>query len=497
MENNLPIHLSEIIFGSSNPNISKKISKLEKTGKIKKIAPRLYTSNLNENPEKIIKRNVFQIIGKLFPGAILSHRSALEFKPTKTDQIFVTYSYTKKTELPGITIRFIEGKGPIDGDNLITSGIYASQQARAFLENLQTSRKKGGDSKTLPIDELEKKLEQIVRVNGEGRLNEIRDKARNISKELEMPKEFKKLDKLVSALLTTHSSKILSSPVATARAFGVPFDPNRIDLFEKLFVLLKQLEFKSYDERNSENESFKSFAFFEGYFSNYIEGTVFHIDEAKEIVKTQTPIPTRNSDSHDILGTYKILSNQTEMEITPNTPDELIKILQYRHKILLSVRTDIKPGEFKDKNNFAGQTAFVDLNLVQGTLIKGFEFYSALENPFAKAAYIMFMISEIHPFLDGNGRIARIMMNAELVASNQSKIIIPNVFREDYILTLRKITRQHDCEPYIKMLSKAHAFSSRIFGENEQEIQDKLERSNAFLLPEEGKLKMITADNSA
>ncbi|GAI76162.1 unnamed protein product, partial [marine sediment metagenome] len=28
---------------------------------------------------------------------------------------------------------------------------------------------------------------------------------------------------------------------------------------------------------------------------------------------------------------------------------------------------------------------------------------------------IMFVISEIHPFLDGNGRIARVMMNAELV----------------------------------------------------------------------------------
>jgi len=35
------------------------------------------------------------------------------------------------------------------------------------------------------------------------------------------------------------------------------------------------------------------------------------------------------------------------------------------------------------------------------------------------------MICEIHPFLDGNGRIARVMINAELVSANQSKII-PN-----------------------------------------------------------------------
>ena len=44
------------------------------------------------------------------------------------------------------------------------------------------------------------------------------------------------------------------------------------------------------------------------------------------------------------------------------------------------------------------------------------------------------MISEVHPFNDGNGRIARVMMNAELVRADQSRIIVPTVFREDYIL---------------------------------------------------------------
>jgi len=43
---------------------------------------------------------------------------------------------------------------------------------------------------------------------------------------------------------------------------------------------------------------------------------------------------------------------------------------------------------------------------------------------------MMFMISEVHPFNDGNGRIACVMMNAELVRADQSHIIIPTVFRE-------------------------------------------------------------------
>lgn len=495
MEKNLPIHLQEVIFGSSDPNISKKISKLEKEGRLKKIAPRLYTGNLEESPETILRRNVFTILGKLFSGAVLSHRSALEFQPTSTNQIFLTYSYTKKTKLPGLTIRFLKGHGPINEDKLLSGGLYASQRARAFLENLQTSRKSGPDSKTLKYSEIEERLDQIVRINGEEELNALRDKAREISEELGMVKEFKKLDKIISALLATHSSKILTSSLATARAFGIPYDPNRYELFAKLFRELNQFEFKSFEEKNIELNSFRSFAFYEGYFSNYIEGTIFEVDEAKKIIETQTPLPSRNQDSHDILGTYKIVSSKTEMTVIPKSAEELISILQYRHKILLSARGDKNPGKFKNKNNFAGQTSFVDLNLVKGTLIKGFEFYSALSNPFAKAAYIMFMISEIHPFLDGNGRIARVMMNAELASANQSRIIIPNVFREDYILTLRRLTRQYDPEPYIRMLSRAHEFSSTIFGKSMDEIQIKLEQSNAFLLPEEGKLKIINASN--
>ena len=152
-------------------------------------------------------------------------------------------------------------------------------------------------------------------------------------------------------------------------------------------------------------------------------------------------MPNRDEDSHDVLGTYKLVSNREEMNITPGNPEEFLTILLYRHKVLLSARTSKKPGAFKDKNNRAGETHFVDHTLVKGTLIKGFDFYQALTAPFAKAAYIMFLVSEVHPFLDGNGRTARVMMNAELVKQGQTKIIVPTVYRDDYIRALRKLNK--------------------------------------------------------
>lgn len=490
MEKNIPVHLQEIIFASSDSNLSAQISKLVKEGKVKKIAPRLYTGKIHDNAEQIIRRNLFFILGRQYKEAVLSHRSAFEYKPTESGNIFLTYKYSKKVELPGITLRIMEGPGPIEGDKDIF-GLYVSQQARAFLENMQVSKRRGEDSKTLPIGEIEEKLEKIIQINGEKEINNIRDEAKRIAGQLKMQNEFEKLNKIISALLSTHTSKGLYSKAAKARAFGIPYDIERIKLFELLFIELKQRQLNRHPDQNTSSEAFKNFAFFESYFSNYIEGTVFEIEEAKEIIETQKPLPSRNEDSHDVLGTYFIVSNYDEIKITPQNPDHLLEILQYRHKILLSARKEKQPGLFKDKNNYAGNTAFVDYNLVRGTLIKGYEFYKGLDHPFAKAIFIMFLISEVHPFLDGNGRLARVMMNAELVKEGESKIIIPTVFREDYIGALRRVTRHSDPDTYIRTMARAYEFSANIYDDDRNEMEAYLKSCDAFLEPTEGKLKII------
>jgi len=80
------------------------------------------------------------------------------------------------------------------------------------------------------------------------------------------------------------------------------------------------------------------------------------------------------------------------------------------------------------------------------------------------------------------------MMNAELVKARQTRIIIPTVYREDYMGALRKLTRQQRPSAYIRMLSRAQQFSATITGANMDEMQYQLEKANAFLEPEEGKL---------
>lgn len=52
------------------------------------------------------------------------------------------------------------------------------------------------------------------------------------------------------------------------------------------------------------------------------------------------------------------------MAICPTSANEFLDIMTIRHAILLQSRISQKPGEFKDKNNRAGYTEFVDKQLV-------------------------------------------------------------------------------------------------------------------------------------
>jgi hypothetical protein len=488
VEKNLSPIQSEVLFGTADKAVSRQVSKLVAKGLARRIAPRLYTTNLTDTTEAIVQRNLFVILGNLFKGALLSHRSALEFRPTDEGHIFLTYDYTRKVELPGITVRLLEGPGPKAGDQSLAEGLYVSQKPRAILENLMSSRSRDSVRKTLPLETVEEKLEQTLRVHGEEGLNHLRDGARALADELNMQREFTALDRIIGALLATRNANVLTSPLAAARAFGLPYDPQRVELFGELFRALSIGEFKDRPDGNLSVAAFRNFAFYESYFSNYIEGTEFGVEEARGIIESGMPLAARHHDSHDILGTYRIVSDREAMRQMPKDDKGMLELLRHRHAILLGARAEKSPGSFKDKNNFAGQTAFVDFQLVRGTLIKGFGLLNGLSAPFSRAAFVMFLVSEVHPFLDGNGRVARVMMNAELVAAGQSRIIIPTVYRDDYMGALRKLTRQGDAGPYIRMLERAFAFSAALVAVDAKAMHRQLERCNAFLDPNDGPL---------
>jgi len=70
VEKNPHTGLNEVLAGSSDKKVNRQISTWLKKGLIRKIAPRLYSPNFTDPPGDIIRRNLFEVLSLLYPGAL-------------------------------------------------------------------------------------------------------------------------------------------------------------------------------------------------------------------------------------------------------------------------------------------------------------------------------------------------------------------------------------------------------------------------------------------
>ena len=465
----------------SNADLAAGVSREVKLGRLRKLASRLYTRNLKEPPEKIVQRNLWPLVAAYLPGALIADRTAVENRPAADGSIFLIADHKRDIVMPGVTLRPRKGPPPLDSDRPFVGTLRIASPARAFLENMRPSRARGSIARTLSKREIEERLDEMIRHDGESGLQRLRDQAREVSGLLGMQDEFHRLDALIGTLLRTRDARV-ESPVAAARAAGLPYDPQRLDLFHRLFADLAATAPVTRLARPTDGPALP---FFEAYFSNFIEGTEFAVDEAADIVFKGYIPSTRPQDAHDVLGTWKVVSDVREMSRLPRTLDELTTLLKSRHARIMEGRPDKAPGRFKADPNRAGATLFVAPELVEGTLAKGFEIYRGLSSPLHRAMFIMFLVSEVHPFADGNGRVARVMMNAELVAAGENRIIVPAIYRNDHLTALKALSQNGITGALVRTLDFAQRYTAAVDFSEFDRARFVLDRTHAFTDPNE------------
>lgn len=434
---------------------NRNLRRMAESGDLLRIANGIYTRPTREPIADIVRRSWHELVAHLVPDGVVTDRTAFDVYPVTDEDglahIFLSAPRARNTtRIENLVIHVRPSVGPVQGD-VPMMGTCVAGLARRYLDNLTPSRARQGPARTLGQEDIERRLDAICATQGIEAVNRLRDEAREVAPLLDRDREFDLLDGLIGTMLRTRQMK-LRTRRAMARSRGTPYDAECLRKVELLTGHLRDRAPYSIVDPNSAPERRRSSTFMEAYFSNYIEGTRFLVGEAVDIVFEGRIPGNRPEDGHDVLSGYEQLMALGGRSIREATPDDFVEEIQSYHREMMRQRPQIAPGCFKTKANQAGETTFVAPDLVLGTLEAGFPLIKVLDDPFARAVAAHFLLSEIHPFEDGNGRLSRLMMTKELTVSGLAHVVVPTVFRNDYLDALRALSHRDDPTIFVRSM---------------------------------------------
>lgn len=421
---------------------------------LRRLARNVWTNELGNDAE-IVYRHCHEILAKLMPGAVINRRSGFTYKP-ENGVLFVSHSRTRPLELPGLTIHpdgAVNGRQDDDIPLNSAGTLFGASLLRALLENANERGRPESRTNRLSRGELHEQIARIVTANTPQQNVNLMSMVLQRPKNPERESLLAFLDAAINSRPTVESNSVAYKAVTG----GKPFDFQRVQLFKEIASTLGEMQNIHRPVLQNTNSTFTPF--YEAYFSNYIEGTEFNVDEAEAIVFGNEDFD-RPEDAHDVSSTFAIVNDEVEMSQRFSTAAEFMESLRDRHAAMMKVRPSANPGQWKTRTNRAGSSVFVLPELVVGTLEAGWDIWQTLSEPFARAVFGMFFVSEVHPFTDGNGRASRITMNNELHSAGLHRIIIPTILRTDYNSALSRGTAGNGIQGLWRVLDHAQKWVS-------------------------------------
>jgi len=428
----------------------------------------VFSDDVRSSRERQVREHLWEILAHIVPDAVVADRSAALGGRLTADGLMFVISADRHRDLllPGVRVVPRAGPARRPDDLMWMNGLAMTSPARTLVDNLAPSRSRGSSARTLTPIEVEEWVVRQAQTLPADRLNRLRHQAKQVAIEFGKPERAAIVDDLFGAAQRTRPVQT-ASPLLAARSARRDWDTRRMTMFETLAADLTRRSGRAADDVIDvvvapDPVRTREAPFFEAYFSNFIEGTEFTLDEAVRIVYDREPVSARPEDSHDVLGTFSLIVDSADNRHVPNSADEFVDSLVYRHSQIMGARPTKRPGQFKRDANRAGTYEFVDPDLAEGTLRRGFDILAGLTDPFDRATFAMFLVSEVHPFDDGNGRVARLAMNAELGAAGRPRILIATVFRNEYQVALRQMSREGRTALLVRTLNRGWRWSAEM-----------------------------------
>ena len=299
-------------------------------------------------------------------------------------------------------------------------GLHLTSDARTLVDNLAVSRGRAGRiARTLADADLEDWIVRTVSAAAGRLAPALRGRALEVCDELAVPDRKPQVVDIIGVAAGTREARAGAGPLLAARASGHEYDPERVTRFDELarFLASDPAEPRR-PERRLPRPRRRSRDL-----PAVLRGVLLELHRGHRVLRRRGgghrrdrdgpggPSRRRTRHPRDLRGGRRPAPSGRR----PHDRGRAVRAARAAspardgrpaREASRPVQGEAEPGR--------APTSSSRPNLVEGTLIEGFRRLADLPPGFSRAAFELFLISEVHPYDDGNGRVARAAMCAEL-----------------------------------------------------------------------------------
>jgi Fic family protein len=191
------------------------------------------------------------------------------------------------------------------------------------------------------------------------------------------------------------------------------------------------------------------------YNSNAIEGNTLTLSETKVILEGIT-VGGKTLREHLEVINHREAIQYVEEIVKKNEPFSEWQIRNI-HRLVLSKIDDENAGMYRKENVLISGAKhippdFLNLSGEMEQLIHWYEGEASSLHPVERAALLHVKFVKIHPFIDGNGRTSRLLLNFELMKYGYPPIVIHKETRVQYYDALDKAHTTEDCSDFVTLV---------------------------------------------
>ena len=192
------------------------------------------------------------------------------------------------------------------------------------------------------------------------------------------------------------------------------------------------------------------------YNSNAIENSTLTLEDTEDIL-----IRHQIRTDHQIREIFEATNLAKAMELLLDNPETEISVplVLKLHRILMQNIRDDAAGRFRTNKEWVRVGNHIGANpqFVHGFMSELVEKYNASDDQYFldKIVYFHAEFENIHPFIDGNGRIGRLLINEQLDLLNLPPILIPNKSKnEEYYPALEEYSKLNKLDQLSEFFAK-------------------------------------------